>query len=138
MPVNGGSDIEDVDPLQMVFDDDDQLFDAEEDQLTLDDELGYMYPAKMIYPPMEIDSDSDDFDDDEDVDFVYCKLISHRTRQLFAHSSHTQMIILAIFSRDLICLRSLWLSETFRLAKTRSLTVQCYQHMVDWLHWTIL
>ena len=59
MPVNGGSDIEDVDPHQMVFEDDDHLFDEEEDQLTLDDESGYMYSAKMIYPPMEIDSDSD-------------------------------------------------------------------------------
>lgn len=76
MPVNGGSDIEDVDPHQMVFEDDDHLFDEEEDQLTLDDESGYMYSAKMIYPPMEIDLDSDDYDDDEDVDFVYCKLIS--------------------------------------------------------------
>jgi hypothetical protein len=56
------------------FNHDDEFFD-EEDAPASDNESCYIYSAKMIYPPMEIDSDSDDYIDEEDDDFVYCKLI---------------------------------------------------------------
>ena len=76
MPVDGRSDIEDIDPHEMGSNDNDELFD-EEDAPTLENQSGYIHSAKMIYPPMEIDSDSDDYEDDEDDDFIYRKLNSH-------------------------------------------------------------
>jgi hypothetical protein len=118
MPVDGKSDIEDINPHEMGSNNDDEFF--EEDAPILDDESGYIYSAKRIYPPMEIDSDLDDYDDDDD-DFVYRKLISCQIGWLFTYSSHTQMIILGIFLKRLDMSEVALAFRDFSLGKNKNL-----------------